>query len=1065
MVAVGRASQKRIVPKRGLSDPGAAGAATKQTAERRRVQDAAKAAAGTTNAEQTNNAIAEALRKQLGDSYKTGGAKPADWQRNVSEASQRQPVQAPAEAQQTKALANTSNPGLPPTPSADYSAVPRHTTTESNKVASRVRPPGLDDVAAQREIDDPPGRAERAARSKNPELRPTPGAKSDLAKRTDGWLPQLAADRAGGEPHAIPYGDAEKMADLKSAGYQLGANVPPASKSVTGRSRMLARRNHADQQKPVERLLHAHGTPAFEQRLAQLAPDKAGREYIRGAKNPDEMRARATEVHGAHRTLDKLGKLQRKVTDTGKPAGESAIPWTDSAVKRTVAFGEKNGAVNDAIKKDSYAAADGLLGVDADSDLGGPPVKMDGQAFGKALVDRLPRERLNEASAVGAIHYINNASTLGEQRERAAGALQTFQTLDKAGRPPLTAFDKSKDYQDVSPQLASELKGKNIHRAYDKVAPYVGVPGKHKVPLDSKGKRSVKLVNDDSGKTVKADYKKKKSSFLKKALGAVLTVASVIPSPIQPFAAAASGVMGAVNGFKNGDILGGLAGAATAVTGFAGGVAKMVGGTALNATARTLGGASKVLGGVANTARAIRDGDALGVLSGAAGVVGDLAGGASQKLAAGARNVQRASDALVGVRDKDLGRVLTAGAGLVEAQGNTGLARRLEDAGTAAGAVQAAQAGDINRLAYLAGDAYNRSQVRAQQDRALKAAPPEAAPTAAERAAPGAVDPAAPGATPAPDQAAAGAPSPAAGDAATSAYTVQPGDTLSEIAAKTGQSVDELLQANPQLSDPNRIRAGEAVNVPGGADALAALDAYVDQGSDAAKALDKADSFLRDTGFAPDDKRIAKTLSAAHHERANLDADIGRLEALDERTPAQQASLDNAKRQRNSVNRNIGRTLRDVSQSGRLDQVMRAAQVYDSFTKESQVSNAGKATNLVAQDLAGAALVRANPVVGIADAGVQGLDAALSFFGVPPELQPGSYVSPGKLISGAVDNITGLGDAALHRDTAATQSLHEANLSGRNGKAFQLAARAGEYWNQHGVAGGLKLFWNTVRGN
>jgi murein DD-endopeptidase MepM/ murein hydrolase activator NlpD len=45
-------------------------------------------------------------------------------------------------------------------------------------------------------------------------------------------------------------------------------------------------------------------------------------------------------------------------------------------------------------------------------------------------------------------------------------------------------------------------------------------------------------------------------------------------------------------------------------------------------------------------------------------------------------------------------------------------------------------------------------------------------------------------------------------------YTVKPGDTLSRIAMRNGVSLAQLLQANPQISDPNKIKVGDIINVP-----------------------------------------------------------------------------------------------------------------------------------------------------------------------------------------------------------------------------------------------------------
>jgi murein DD-endopeptidase MepM/ murein hydrolase activator NlpD len=48
-------------------------------------------------------------------------------------------------------------------------------------------------------------------------------------------------------------------------------------------------------------------------------------------------------------------------------------------------------------------------------------------------------------------------------------------------------------------------------------------------------------------------------------------------------------------------------------------------------------------------------------------------------------------------------------------------------------------------------------------------------------------------------------------------YTVKPGDTLAKIAKNNGISVSQLLQANPQISDPNRIKVGDVITLPNGA--------------------------------------------------------------------------------------------------------------------------------------------------------------------------------------------------------------------------------------------------------
>ena len=46
-------------------------------------------------------------------------------------------------------------------------------------------------------------------------------------------------------------------------------------------------------------------------------------------------------------------------------------------------------------------------------------------------------------------------------------------------------------------------------------------------------------------------------------------------------------------------------------------------------------------------------------------------------------------------------------------------------------------------------------------------------------------------------------------------YTVVKGDTLSAIAKKYGITLQELLKANPQITNPNLIKVGQVINIPG----------------------------------------------------------------------------------------------------------------------------------------------------------------------------------------------------------------------------------------------------------
>ncbi|HEX5965283.1 MAG TPA: LysM domain-containing protein [Pyrinomonadaceae bacterium] len=51
-------------------------------------------------------------------------------------------------------------------------------------------------------------------------------------------------------------------------------------------------------------------------------------------------------------------------------------------------------------------------------------------------------------------------------------------------------------------------------------------------------------------------------------------------------------------------------------------------------------------------------------------------------------------------------------------------------------------------------------------------------------------------------------------------YTVKPGDSLSKIAKLNGCSTVQLLEANPQIKNPNKIKVGDVLTLPNGLDLM-----------------------------------------------------------------------------------------------------------------------------------------------------------------------------------------------------------------------------------------------------
>lgn len=84
------------------------------------------------------------------------------------------------------------------------------------------------------------------------------------------------------------------------------------------------------------------------------------------------------------------------------------------------------------------------------------------------------------------------------------------------------------------------------------------------------------------------------------------------------------------------------------------------------------------------------------------------------------------------------------------------------------------------------------------------------------------------------------------------AYIIKSGDTLSQIAKNNNTTVADIQAANPSITNPNRIYAGQTINIPGQGGASQAGAAPSTSKSGAAGAVTKAAKTAPVTNKAPD---------------------------------------------------------------------------------------------------------------------------------------------------------------------------------------------------------------------
>jgi len=403
----------------------------------------------------------------------------------------------------------------------------------------------------------------------------------------------------------------------------------------------------------------------------------------------------------------------------GHKPGEAFMRWDDEAVNQQVAYGQQTGAVTDEIRKDANQTARALVGADKGKPLTGPAVEVTPEAFTQALTQRIPAERLAPTQIAGALQYINGATSAADQLNRTTKALQSFQTMDKAGTPPVTRKQMceelwAKDGMNVPGHSLEKFSNADLKAKYDQINGLRYVPGDHGVKLGSD--RTYKMKVDDNGqlqsqKIDKKGFWSKAGDFLKKAVPIALTVASFIPGPIGLGARIGSSLYNAYQGVKNNNWVQAVAGAAGAV----GKGAALMG---ANGVARVASTISNVAYGVQSGLDAYKNGNPAGVLgaiagvaSGVAGGLGDGAAGLADKMnrvAEWARRGSQAVGAIEAARDGDWLAAVGAGAGLASGMTDGKLSDRLDmtsdAAWTARGAQYAAQRGDYaTAAAYLTG--------------------------------------------------------------------------------------------------------------------------------------------------------------------------------------------------------------------------------------------------------------------------------------------------------------------------------------------------------------------------
>ncbi len=516
-----------------------------------------------------------------------------------------------------------------------------------------------------------------------------------------------------------------------------------------------------------------------------------------------------------------------------------------------------------------------------------------------------------------------------------------------------------------------------------------------------------------------------RKSFFQRVLQPILTIASIIPSPIQPFAAIANGVIGGAQALKNGNILG-------AVASFAGagaGVAGLAGNTAL---AGTLGSVCAVTGSVNGAIQAVKTGDVAGLFSSVvsgASAMGNLAGTPISS------DLTRLGTVVSTANAVSKGDFVGALGGVVSlAQSNRTAAAK--DTGDTTAASPAA-AGTEPAAAQETNDGPQGAEAHAVaasgeiETRDLPPLDPEAGPTRHADAAPGV------GAT-------ANRPE---------SRTVARGDTLSRIAQETlgdAKRWPEIYEYNKDVlgTNPNNVRAGMELRIPPEDYTVsAARQNQLHNQAHIAPPVTQVVPSLASLPPVPEGFVATAGVDASGRPTVTLEATGPKPTDADKRAEQGVAAakwVSDATALKWGVIDHVtkgGAAALGLYTTG-LSAVLNAAEAH--ANTDSKLTTGGRNVQAVlatAVDIAGG-----TTPLGLVDTALKVFDPLakqLTPLGNDGVASLSGYVSPLAVVAGAANNITAFVDNA-RGNSAALDWVRQQNLSGANGAVLQGFARIGE---------------------